>query len=234
MKALWWAEGCIGAAMDWNSACSTFCSSEGRKELAWDWFHSPEGIYRAGTQKILQTSKMILCAMVSKVASTKQLLLGPFPGWNCFSVHPYMCVLICTEVFAEGRAVLVIPNSIYPIQTAANPCLSFRTVLRVRSEQSQGNNVWSFFKSLFWQTVAGQCKTVPCSFSLDVRWNAARIVPVQCQIHRRGTELIWPLCVWGTNILRISTSCPALLDEALSLSCFHMQKLEGFESDGLV
>lgn len=57
---------------------------------------------------------------------------------------------------------------------------------------------------------------------------------VQSQIHGRGTELLRPLCVWGTNSLRISTSSPALLDEALSLSYFHMQKLEGFESGGLV
>lgn len=143
------------------------------------------------------------------------------------------CVLICAEVFAEGRAILVVPNSIYPIQTTANPHLSFRTVLRVRPEQCQGNNVWSFYKSPFWQTVAGQCKTVPCSFSLDVWWNAARIVLVQSQMHRRGTELIWPFCVWGTNVLRISTSSLALLGEGLSLSYFHMQKLEGFESGGL-
>lgn len=143
------------------------------------------------------------------------------------------CVLICTEVLAEGKAVLVIPNSIYTIQRAANPCLSFRTLLRVRPEQSRGNNTWCFCKSLFWQTVVGECKTVPYSFSLDVQWNAAQILLVQSKIHRRGTEIIWLLSIWGTNILRISTSSPALLDKALFLSYFHMQMLERFESGGL-
>jgi len=51
VKTLWWAEGCTGAARDLNSACSTFCSSDWRKKLASDWFHSPEGIYRADSQR---------------------------------------------------------------------------------------------------------------------------------------------------------------------------------------
>lgn len=156
--------------------------------------------------------------MVSKVACFHQTVVaGAFSRVKLLFSSPLQislctCVLICTEVFAEGRAVLVIPNSIYPIQTAANPCLSFRTVLRVRPEPFQGNNVWSIYKSLFWQTLAGLCKTVPCSFSLDVQQNAAQIVLVQSQIHRRGTELLSPLCVCGTNILKISTSSPTLLD----------------------
>lgn len=42
-----------------------------------------------------------------------------------------------------------------------------------------------------------------------------------------------PLCL-GVNILRISTPSSALPNKALSLSSFHMQKLAGFESGGLV
>lgn len=63
-------------------------------------------------------------------------------------------MLICTEVFAEDRAILAILNSIYTIQTAANPCLFFRTVLRVRSERSQGNMCEVFINPRFdrlWQ-----------------------------------------------------------------------------------
>lgn len=106
------------------------------------------------------------------------------------------CVLDCTEVFAEGRVILVIHNSIYPIQIAANPCPSFGTVLRVRPEQSQGNNMWSFYKSLFWQTLSGQCKTVPYYFSLDIQWNTILIVLVLFQAHRRGMEFLQPLYGW--------------------------------------
>lgn len=102
-------------------------------------------------------------------------------------------MLDCTEVFAKGRVILVIHNSIYPIQTAANPCFSFGTVLRVRPEQSQRNNMWSFYKSLFWQILSGQCKTVPYCFSLDIQWNTILIVLVLFQAHRRGMEFPWPL-----------------------------------------
>lgn len=93
-------------------------------------------------EKILQTSRMILCDMVSKEASTKQLLLRPVLGWNCFSVHPYKsCSAPVCWRSLQKAVFLAIPNSIYPIQIAANPCLSFGTVLSVRPEQSQGNNV---------------------------------------------------------------------------------------------
>lgn len=169
---------------------------------------------------------MILCDMVSKEASTKQLLLRPFLGGNCFSVHPYKScsahVCWTAQRSLQKAVILVLPNSIYPIQIAANPSLSFGTVLRVRPEQSQGNNV-KFFKSLFWQTLSGQHKTY--YFSLDIQWNTALIVLVLFQIHRRGMEFLWPLYVWVWIFsgflhllqLYLTKLCPFLLFTCKSL-----------------
>lgn len=134
-------------------------------------------------------------------------------------------MLDCTEVFAEGRVILVIPNSIYPIQIAANPCLSFGTLLRVRPEQSQGNNMWRFYKSLFWQTLSGQCKTVPYYFSLDIQWNTILIALILLQVHTRRMEFLWFLYVWvwifsGFLYLRqlyLTKLCPFLIFTCKSL-----------------
>lgn len=89
------------------------------------------------------------------------------------------------------------------------------TVWRVRPEQSQGNNMWNFYKSLFWQILSGQCKTVPYYFSLDSQWNTALIVLVLFQIHRRGMEFLWPLYVW----VRIFSGFPHLLQLYLTKLC---------------
>lgn len=62
---------------------------EERNQLGIDFIAQRGFTELAVREKILQTSKMILCDMVSKEAFTKQLLLRPFLGGNCFSVHPY-------------------------------------------------------------------------------------------------------------------------------------------------
>lgn len=129
--------------------------------------------------------------MVAEAISRVKLLFS-----SLLQILLCTCVLDGTEVFAEGRVILVIHNSIYPIQIAANPCLSFGTVLRVRPEQSQENNMCSFYKSLFWQTLSSQCKAVPYYFSLDIQWNTILMVLVLFQAHRTGMEFLWPLYGW--------------------------------------
>lgn len=136
----------------------------------------------------------------------------------------------------EGRVILVIHNSIYPIQIAANPCLSFGTVLRVRPEQSQGNNMWSFYKSLFWQTLSGQCKTVPYYFSIDIQWNTILIVLVLFQAHRRGMEFPWPLYGWVrifSGFLHLLQLYLTKLCPFLTLTCKVLQDLSQVALSGV-